>query len=179
MGTPAYMAPEQVEGREPASAADLFSLGLVLYEMAVGRLPFPGASLGQMLSSGSQSGGAGAVARACGCSRRSGWPGGEASGKGSSQTPAIRVRSSSRLVRAGRSAGRSASTLPVASRLRHPRGLASSRDRCRTLPPVQGATHSQPPIPNPATYTQLTSFTDSASPPGPLTRRSHAGLLSE
>ena len=52
MGTPAYMAPEQVEGGEPGAAADLFSLGLVLYEMAVGRLPFPGASLGQMLSSG-------------------------------------------------------------------------------------------------------------------------------
>jgi len=54
MGTPAYMAPEQVEGREPSNAADIFSLGLVLYEMAAGKLPYPGASLGQMLSSGSR-----------------------------------------------------------------------------------------------------------------------------
>ncbi len=54
MGTPAYMAPEQVEGREPTALADLFALGLVLYEMALGKLPFPGASFGQMLSSGSQ-----------------------------------------------------------------------------------------------------------------------------
>lgn len=51
-GTPAYMAPEQVEGRPPKPASDLFALGLVLFEMSVGRLPFPGASLGQMLSSG-------------------------------------------------------------------------------------------------------------------------------
>jgi serine/threonine protein kinase len=53
MGTPAYMAPEQAEGRDADAPADLFSLGLVLYEMVSGRLPFPGASLGRMLVSGS------------------------------------------------------------------------------------------------------------------------------
>lgn len=54
IGTPAYMAPEQVAGREPSAAADLFALGIVLYEMAAGKLPVPGASFGQILLSGSQ-----------------------------------------------------------------------------------------------------------------------------
>jgi predicted Ser/Thr protein kinase len=53
MGTPAYMAPEQVEGLDSTAATDLFSFGLVLYEMVTGRLPFPGVSLGQMLATGS------------------------------------------------------------------------------------------------------------------------------
>ncbi len=46
MGTPAYMAPEQVRGEPAGPAADLFALGLVLYEMAEGKLPIPGVSLG-------------------------------------------------------------------------------------------------------------------------------------
>jgi eukaryotic-like serine/threonine-protein kinase len=40
-GTLAYMAPEQMEGREATPAADVYALGLVMYEMLVGRKPFP------------------------------------------------------------------------------------------------------------------------------------------
>jgi Tol biopolymer transport system component/predicted Ser/Thr protein kinase len=52
MATPMYMAPEQALGLECSSATDLFALGLVLYEMVAGTLPFPGASLGSMLALG-------------------------------------------------------------------------------------------------------------------------------
>ena len=54
LGTPPYMAPEQTQGEEADSRADLFALGLVLYEMIKGKLPFPGASLGNMLASGAE-----------------------------------------------------------------------------------------------------------------------------
>ncbi|TMQ73173.1 MAG: serine/threonine protein kinase [Candidatus Eisenbacteria bacterium] len=50
MGTPGYMAPEQIFGKEPGPRTDLYALGCVAYWLVSGVRPFEGVSVGELLS---------------------------------------------------------------------------------------------------------------------------------
>lgn len=49
LGTPSFMSPEQLAGKKIQGSSDLFSLGVSLYQLACGKLPFEGDSMAQLM----------------------------------------------------------------------------------------------------------------------------------
>jgi eukaryotic-like serine/threonine-protein kinase len=49
LGSPAFLAPEQLAGALPTASSDLYALGVMLFELLAGRLPFDAPSMGELL----------------------------------------------------------------------------------------------------------------------------------
>jgi serine/threonine-protein kinase len=49
LGTPSFMSPEQLEGKQLTGSSDLFSLGVTIYQLLTGQLPFRGASMTKLM----------------------------------------------------------------------------------------------------------------------------------
>ena len=49
MGTPNYISPEQLKGKSSDQRADIFSLGVVMYELLLGRRPFRGENITSLI----------------------------------------------------------------------------------------------------------------------------------
>ena len=49
LGSPSYMSPEQLAGTKIEGASDLFSLGVSMYQLLCGKLPFYGDSMAQLM----------------------------------------------------------------------------------------------------------------------------------
>lgn len=49
LGTPAYMAPEQLAGGLPSASTDLYAVGVLLFELLAGQLPYTGSNMGELL----------------------------------------------------------------------------------------------------------------------------------
>jgi len=49
LGTPSYMSPEQLAGKRVEGQSDLFSLGVMLFQMVTGQLPFTGDSMATLM----------------------------------------------------------------------------------------------------------------------------------